>query len=349
MLNTLTRRAGLSSFAAVALCATMATSALAQEVTLRVHHFLPAQAPVPSQFIEPWAEKIMEESDGRIAVEVYPAMSLGGTPPSLYDQARDGIVDVIWTLTGYTPGRFQIAEVFDLPFIGGDAEATSRAAWRFYEAHMQDELEGVRPIAVHVHGPGMFHMRAPAIETPDDMRGRTVRGPTRLVTRLIETIGGTAVGMPVPQMPEALSRNVIEGTVVPWEVTASLRVPELVDTHTEFGGDRSFYTTLFVFAMNPDSYDALPDDLKAVIDANSGIETSGWVGRVMQEADAPARAIAVERGNTIVTVDGDALDVWRAAAAPVRESWAAEMAERNIDGAALIADLERLLDEELAR
>lgn len=335
---------------AFAVAATLvAGGALAQEVTLRVHHFLPAGAPVPANFIVPWAEKVMEDSGGRINVEVYPAMSLGGGPPTLFDQAREGIVDVVWTLFGYTPGRFLRAEVFDLPFIATDAETTARAAWRFYEMHMQEELEGVRPIALHVHGPGMFHMRAPAIETPEDMRGRTVRGPTRLVTRLIETLGGTAVGMPVPQMPEALSRNVIEGTVVPWEVTASLRVPELVDTHTEFAGDRSFYTTLFLFGMSPESYDALPDDLKAVIDANSGIETSAWVGRVMDEGDAPARQIAVDRGNRIHTVEGAALDAWRAAAAPVRESWVAEMAERGIDGAALIADLERLIAEESNR
>lgn len=346
MFKKLVMTAGLAGAMAFGIAA---TGSEAQEVTLRVHHFLPAQAPVPSQFIEPWAQKVMEESGGRIAVEVYPAMSLGGGPPSLFDQARDGVVDIVWTLTGYTPGRFLIAEVFDLPFIGGQSEATSRAAWRFYEMHMQDEFEGVRPIAMHVHGPGMFHMRAPAIVTPEDVQGRTVRGPTRLVTRLIETLGGTAVGMPVPQVPEALSRNVIEGTVIPWEVTSSLRVPELVDTHTEFGGDRSFYTTFFIFGMNPEAYEALPEDLRAVIDANSGIETSGWVGRVMHEADAPARAIAVERGNEIITVEGDALNAWRTAAAPVRDSWVAEMSDRGIDGAGLIADLERLLEEELAR
>ncbi|KPQ07811.1 MAG: TRAP-type C4-dicarboxylate transport system, periplasmic component [Rhodobacteraceae bacterium HLUCCA12] len=341
---------GKSLFAAGLMTATLAVSgAMAQEVTLRVHHFLPEQAPVPSQFIEPWAEKVMEESDGRIAVEVYPAMSLGGGPPALFDQARDGVVDIVWTLTGYTPGRFLRAEVVDLPFIGGQAEATSRAAWRFYEMHLQDEFEGVRPLAIHVHGSGQIHMRAPAVETPDDLDGRTVRGPTRLITRLIEALGGTAVGMPVPQVPEALSRNVIEGTVVPWEVTASLRVPELVDTHTEFGGDRSLYTTMFIFGMNPDAYEALPEDLRAVIDDNSGIETSGWVGRVMHEADAPAREIAVDEGNEIITIEGDALEAWREAAAPVREDWIAEMEERDIDGAQLIADFEALLEEELAR
>jgi TRAP-type C4-dicarboxylate transport system substrate-binding protein len=104
------------------------TTAQAQEVTLRVHHFLPAVAPVPANFITPWAEKIQSESQGRIAVEVYPAMQLGGAPPNLFDQAREGVADVVWTLPGYTPGRFRKAEVFDLPFIGADAEATSRAA-----------------------------------------------------------------------------------------------------------------------------------------------------------------------------------------------------------------------------
>jgi TRAP-type transport system periplasmic protein len=319
----------------------------AQEVTLRVHHFLPAGAPVPSNFITPWAERIEEESGGRIAVQVHAAMGLGGTPPTLIDQVRDGVVDVVWTLAGYTPGRFPKAEVFDLPFIAAHAEPTSRAAWRFYEQHLTDELADIHPIALHVHGPGNFHMRAPAVETLEDLAGRTVRGPTRKITRLLETLGATPVAMPVPQVPESLSRNVIDGTVIPWEVSLSLRVPELVDTHTEFAGERSFYTTFFIFAMNRDSYEGLPDDLKEVIDANSGYETSGWVGRVMDEGDAPARDFAVERGNRIVEIEGEELERWKAAAEPVVAEWVAEMEERGIDGQELIDDLTALIEAEL--
>lgn len=322
------------------------TAVQAQDVTLRIHHFLPAGATVPANFIAPWAEKVTAESDGRIAFEIFPAMQMGGAPPNLIDQAVDGVVDIVWTLTGYTPGRFPRAEVFDLPFIAADAEATSRAAWRFYEAHLTEELAGVRPIAVHVHGPGNLHMKAPAVADLEGMRGRSVRGPTRMITQLLETLGATPVGMPVPQVPESLSRNVIDGTVIPWEVTAALRVAELVETHTEFGGDRSLYTTFFVFAMNPDSYAALPDDLKAVIDANSGIGTSEWVGRVMDQGDEPARNIAVERGNTILTIDGDELQRWKDTAAPLAASWVSEMEGRGIDGQALIDDLTRLIDEE---
>ena len=332
---------------AIAFGSTGASSA--QEYTLRIHQFLPDTGTVPADFIIPWAQKVSEQSDGRLNVEVYSSMSLGGTPASLYDQARDGVVDIIWTVAGYTPGRFPISETFELPFIMTDAESSSRAAWRFWEEYMQEETADVRMLAVHLHGSGVFHMNAPAVETPEDLQGRTVRGPTRLTTRLLEALGATAVGMPVPQVPEALSRNVVEGAVIPWEVTRTLRVPELVDTHTEFGGDHGLYSTFFFFAMNHDAYDDLPEDLQAIIDANSGIETSGWAGRAQEAADAPGRQEAVDRGNTIITVEGDALRAWYDAAQAVRDQWVSEMAERDIDGAALIEAAESLIAEETAR
>ena len=338
-----------ASVLGLAVSALLPGAASAQEVTLRVHSFLPPQGTVPSQFLEPWAERVMEQSDGRINVEVYHSMSLGGAPGALFDQVREGVVDIAWGLPGWTPGRFPMAETFELPFMVGHAEASSRALWRFYEAHLTDEFADVHMLAMNVHGPGMFHMNAPAIESPADLEGRAVRGPTRLTTRLIEAMGGTAIGMPVTQIPESLQRNVIDGAIIPWEVTRALRVAELVDTHTEIAGDRSLYTTAFFFAMNLEAYEDMPEDLRAVIDANSGAETSAWIGRVMQEADAPGREAAVEAGNTIVTIEGAALAEWVARAEPVRAGWIAEMAERGIDAEALIADAERLVEEELAR
>jgi TRAP-type transport system periplasmic protein len=337
--------AGLAGVLALGSAATLS----AQEYTLRVHQFLPATGTVPADFIIPWAERVTEESEGRLNVEVYSSMALGGAPTALYDQARDGVVDIIWTVAGYTPGRFPISETFELPFIMTDAEATSRAAWRFWEEYMQEETADVHMIAVHVHGPGLIHINAPAVERPEDLDGRSVRGPTRLTTRMIEATGGTAVGMPVPQVPEALSRGVVDGAVIPWEVTRVLRVPELVDTHTEFGGDHGLYTTFFFFAMNHDSYNDLPEDLQQIIDNNSGIDTSGWAGRAQQAGDEPGRQAAVDRGNTIVTVEGDALQAWHDAGQTVREQWIAEMNERGHDGAALIEAAERLIAEETER
>ncbi|MEO3431397.1 TRAP transporter substrate-binding protein [Pelagibius sp. CAU 1746] len=319
--------------------------AAAQEVTLRIHQFLPPQAPVPKNFIAPWAEKVEKESGGRIKFELYPAMQLGGKPPALYDQARDGVVDIVWTLPGYTPGRFPGTEAFELPFMPASAEATSQAAWRFYEKYLTDEFKDVHLIAMHVHGPGLLHVKGDGVTKLEDMQGLKLRGPTRQANALLSALGATPVGMPVPAMPEALSKGVIDGTVIPWEVTAPLKVAELVDSHTDFAGPRGLYTSTFVFAMNKAKYDSLPGDLKAVIDANSGLETSRWVGRVMDEGDAPGIAIAKKSGNKMITLDEAEVARWKAAAAPLADQWIEEMNAKGYDGAAMVSDAKALIAE----
>ncbi len=315
----------------------------AQEVTLRLHHFLPPQAVVPANFLTPWAEKVKMESDGRIDVEIFPAMQLGGRPPSLYDQARDGVVDVIWTLPGYSPGRFPKSETFEMPFLPASAEATSKAAWDFYERHLRDEYADIKVIAVHVHGPGLLHVKGDGVSKLEDMAGKKLRGPTRMINRLIEQLGAIPVGMPVPTVPEALTKGVIDGTVIPWEVTRPLKIAELVSSHTEFAGDRGLYTALFVFAMNKKRYDALPDDLKAVIDNNSGREIAAWVGRVMDEGDGPAKKFAEDRGNRIITLNAEETNRWKAVSMKLVDAWIAETQERGIDGAKLYEDAQRLI------
>ena len=115
-----------------------ASAAYAQEVTLRLHHFMPPPATLSKHFFLPWAEEMAAKTDGRLVVEVYPSMSLGGTPGDLIDQAIDGAVDISLTLTGYTPGRFNKSEVFELPFMMEDAEATAAAYYDMIQAELQD-------------------------------------------------------------------------------------------------------------------------------------------------------------------------------------------------------------------
>ena len=137
----------------------------------------------------------------------------------------------------------------------------------------------------------------------------------------------------------------IDGAVIPWEVTPSLKVQELVHNHTEFGGGGALYTSAFVFAMNKAKYDGLPDDLKKVLDDNSGREFAGFAGRTMQEDDAPGRQIAVDAGNTIITLSEDEVAAWKEATAGVQERWIGEMAEKNIDGKALIDEAKALIGQ----
>lgn len=319
------------------------TSVLAQEVTLRLHHFLPAQANVPTHVLDVWADKIEDASGDRIKIERYPAMQLGGTPPQLYDQAAEGTVDIVWTLPGNTPGRFPSVEVFELPFMMTNAEATSRAYWDIFDARLRDtEFADTHILGTWVHGPGIIHSKEP-VETMEDLSGMTVRAPTRVITALLTELGANPIGMPIPQVPEALSKGVIQGAVVPWEVTTALRVPELVDNHTEFGGDHALYTTTFVLAMNKAKYDSLPDDLKAILDENSGAEFSAFAGRTQQAYDAPGRKLA--EGNNIIELSAEESAKWQEAAQPVIDNWVAEMDGKGIEGQALLDEARGLIEK----
>lgn len=320
-----------------------ATTALAQEVTLKLQHFLPAQANVPVKILDVWADRVEAESDGRIKVERYAAMALGGAPPELYDQVRDGVIDIAWTVVGYTPGRFPTTEVFELPFMVSDARAASSAYWTMYEEHMREEFAGVKMIGTWVHGPGVIHSADP-VQTPADLVGMKVRGGSRLVNQLLESAGATAVGMPVPAISESLSKGVIDGTTIPWEVTTALKVAELVENHTEFEGP-ALYTLTFVMVMNQDKYDSLPGDLQAVIDANSGLAFSIFGGGEMADSDLPAREIAVELGNNIITISAeDAAANWAPVVEPIYAAWIADVAGKGIDGQALIDQARALMD-----
>ncbi len=336
----------LCSLAVVVSSMVASSLASAQEVTLKAHTLVPAMATGVAKLLNPWCETLAKNSGGRIKCQVYPSMQLGGTPPQLYDQVKDGVVDVIWTLPGYTAGRFPASEVFELPFMTRTAQGSSRALWEYVVANnlLATEYRDVKPIAFHVHDEGYIHTIARQVRTLADFKGLKLRAPTRLTNRMLAAFGATPVGMPVPQVPEALSKGVIDGAVVPWEIVPSIKVHELVKFHTETDPkSRALYTSVFIVAMNKAKYDALPPDLKKVIDANSGAATSQWIGRTWDESAAPARKLAEARGNTFYTVPAAELASWEKAAQPVYDEWIRDVGAKGLNGAALLKNAKDLI------
>ncbi|MGB7243438.1 MAG: TRAP transporter substrate-binding protein [Sulfitobacter sp.] len=306
----------------------------AQEVKLNLHQLLPAQATIPAKAIQPWIDKVQAESDGRIQITHYPSMQLGGKPPELYDQAADGVADITWTVIGYTPGRFPKTEAFELPFMVGDSAGSSKAFHEYVLANGMDEFTDTHPIVFHTHGPGWIHSNRD-VKTIGDVAGQKLRGPTRVTSQLLSKLGASPVGMPVPAVPEAMSKKVIDGAIIPWEITLPLKMSELAKHHSGFATQPGLYTATFVMTMNKDSYDALPDDLKAVIDANSGPEISALFGAAMDAADVVGRKVATDAGNSITELDGEK-DLWIEVGAQVTADWIAEMDAKGLDGAALV-------------
>lgn len=324
------------------LAALGATGALAQdqepEVTLRFQHFVSPLSANPTYFMGPWAEAIEVQSGGRIRVELYPAMQLGGAAPSQYDLIRDGAIDGGWVIPGYQPGRFPEAEAMELPFMTTKlGEEASRAAWTFTQQFLLDDFADVHLIAAHMHGPGIVHHDGPAITALSDFDGLRLRGPSRPATLLLDQLGATPVGMPVPAFPEALARGVLDGGVITWEMAPSLRLDELTQSHTDVAGDRSLYNLYFIWAMNRDVYEGMPEDLRAVIDANSGMMASAWAGRAHDTGDAAGREAMAAAGNEIAEMSEELTAQLRALGDEVIADWIVEVTERGLDGEGLVA------------
>ena len=340
------RRTLLQSGVAAALGAPALSGLAQQAVTLKFHTFMAPTSNVWLNMHKAWMDKVEKDSKGRIKFEGYPAMQLGGTPVQLYDQARDGVVDVVWTLPGNTAGRFPRVEVFELPFMMSNAEATSKAYWEYVQTMAPDELKETQVLALQVHGPGVIHTENKPVKTVADMRGLKLRAPTRQVNKMLASLGATPVGMPLPQIPDALSKGTIQGCVIPWEVVPSVKVHELTKYHAEFdpaGG--ALYTTTFVMCMNKAKYNSLPPDLKKVIDANSGMATSGWLGKVQQAGDAAGRKAAVDHGNTIFTVGASEAQEFRRRSRQIEVEWAEDMNKRGYDGRKLLDTARSLIEK----
>jgi TRAP-type C4-dicarboxylate transport system substrate-binding protein len=270
-------------------------------------------------------------------------MQLGGRPEQLVDQVRDGVVDIVWTVPGYTPGRFVKTEVFELPFIHTNPAATNMALQDFAERH-GDEYADFKVLLLHVHAGAAFHTARP-MRTATDLKGMKIRTPSRTGSWMIEALGAVPVGAPVSQVPELLSKGVVEGVIIPFEIAWALKTHEMVDYHTILADP--LYprpsTSVFLFAMNQSRYANLPAELKKVIDGNSGRHIAKWAADIWVEVEKPGEEAAAASGEMIKMAPSEVAVMRKMIEKPVHDRWIAEVAQRGIDGARLIGEARALI------
>lgn len=343
LFKSLTVRACLPVVAAVAALGVAAPS-YAADITLKMHTFLPPVANPPKTFLNPWAKKVEEASKGKLKVQAFWAMQLGGKPPTLVDQVKDGVVDIIWTLPGYTPGRFPKTEVFELPFIHKDAVSTTLAMQDFYDKHLKDEYKDFHMLQLHAHAGFLFMTKKP-ITKIDDVKSMKLRAPSRIGVWMLNEFGATSLGMPLPEIPAALSKGVIDGMALPFEIAPAVKAQDLVTYFTDLAPPQSrLATAAFTFMMNPNSYAKLPADLKKVIDDLSGRNIAKWAGENWEEIEKPGQAaIKSKAKNQFSTLSEAESAKFRATKEKVYERWFAEMKSVGVDGKALLADAEAMI------
>lgn len=306
------------------------------QVVLKLHHFFSPLSSVHTKFLVPWAKKVGAASEGRIRVDVFGSMQLGGVAAALYDQARDGVADIVWALPGLSPARFAGVQVFEQPFVGGRrALANARAAQEFAATYLAQELREVQPLCVAAHDQGLIHATKP-VATMDDLKDLKLRPPTRAAGEALRLLGASPNFVPLPQVGDAFSRKLLDGCLLPWDTAAAAKIHELTKFHAAFATSPSLSTSPYILAMNRAKYEALTPDLRKVIDDHSGDTAATMVGRMWDDQAAGIEEMVRKRGNTVSAISAEEAARWRRITEPAVKPWMVLAEVNSLDGAKLI-------------
>ena len=269
-----------------------------ETTTLRFSHFWPATSSISKEVFEPWAKQIEEDSKGRLKVELYPSAGLAKADVT-YEAAAKGTIDIGSQAHGYTNGRFPLTQITELPGLSSSATQMGCILQTLYEdGTLASEYEDSHLLFMYGAGPGTLHTTNKLIRKPEDMKGMRIRRPSAVAGDIIESMGASPVGLPANDMYTSLQRGVVDGLSFPWEAVTAFKIDEITKYHTNI----PFYSSALMVTMNKDKYDSLPDDLKQVLDSNSGMKLANKVGEVFDKYDKLAIQAARDKGDEVVDI-----------------------------------------------
>lgn len=312
-----------------------AGTGMGDPVTLNLGHPFPAEHHIQVNMIEPFVGAVAEATDGTVTIEIHPAQALTG-PTEAYTNAAEGAIDIGWALNGYTPGRFPLTDVVELPFTFESAEQATNAFWDLYAEfpELQEEYSDVKVLALWTHDVGNLYTVGRQVTEPD-LSGLTLRAPSPTLTAVIEAMGGAGVGMPAPELYDSLDRGVIDGLMIGDTGVVSFALHEVVD-HVTVG---NFFVGAEFLVMNQGSWDSLSEAQQQAIDALIGRELS-LVGSGSYDSLNQTQVDFEGWGFTVTEVLDD-IEPWREATQPVIDDW---IAARESEGAPGQAMYDRLLE-----
>jgi TRAP-type C4-dicarboxylate transport system substrate-binding protein len=319
-----------------------AGSVLAKTIELRFAQPFSPKHTMQTMVFEPWAEKIEKMTEGRVKVTMFSGGALGKASDH-YSLAEKGIADIVYALQDYTPGRFPLTTVFELPFMIPSAEKTSVAMWKTFEKfpEFQKEYSKVNVLALFCHPQGHFNTVKKPVREISDLKGMKFRTASPHVTKALKAFGAVPVTMAVTESYTALERGVVDGTVLPWEGLYVFNQAELLKYSTE----TDFYTMSMMVVMNKRKYDSLPDDIKKVIDETTGIVMSREAGRVYDTMRPIYKEHCLEKGMQTIQLSLEDTKKLEALTMPLREEWVKEMDERGLPGKAVLESAIEFINE----
>lgn len=288
---------------------------------------------------ENWAREIEKRTGGRVKIDVYSGGTLAKANET-YNAVSGGIADIGMSCFAYTQGRFPVMEAVDLPLGYPDGKTATLVANEFYNTMQPAELNDVKVLYLHAHGPGLLHTKKP-VKSLADMKGLKVRS-TGFSGKVVSALGGIPVAMPQPDTYEALQKGVVDGTFAPMETLKGWKQGEVIK-YTTNTRDIGYTTGMFV-VMNKQKWEKLPADIQQIFTAVS----QEWIavhGETWDKVDRDGLAFTRERGNEIIELDQQQSALWAAAVRPVLDEYIAGMQKKNLPGEQAVAELQNLIKQ----
>lgn len=309
------------------------------QVTLTVSSWVPAKHIVTEDVMMGFCRDVEGETSGRIKCTLLAKPVVA--PPQTFDAVRDGLADISYVVHGYTPGRFPMSEIAELPFLGNTAEAISVAYQRMYDRHLKrfDEHKGVHTLGVFTHGPGEIFGTKTPITSLKDFAGLKIRVGGVIVSDVAKALGGVPVLKPVTESYELLSQGVTDATFAPKEAPLSFKLIPILKHGTYVPG--GFYNVSMMILMNPARYASLPPADRAIIDKYSGVSMARRGGRAFDGNDRRSHAAMMDAKVPITTASQAFVEEIRRATSGVEAAWIAKARTKGADGAALLAEMRK--------
>jgi TRAP-type C4-dicarboxylate transport system substrate-binding protein len=278
------------------------TAQASAQAVLRVANWLPPKHPLIAEIITPWTEQVQEATKGRVVMQVLPAPL--GPPPAHFDFAVNGIADVTYGVHNYTPGRFVVTQLAELPFWSDKSEVLSVAYWRVHQQFLEkaNEHKGAKLLSVFTHGPGHLWTRGRNLKDMASIKGSKIRiggGFSQEAAKALELV---PIQAPVTQAFEILSGGVADGIQFPAESVTAFKIDPVLDQGLIVPG--GLYNVSFYVVMNEAKWKAISPEDQAAIMSVSGEKLARRAGTIWDKADADGYRIMAEKGKIVLVRPG---------------------------------------------
>ncbi len=321
----------------IGLAAVAASAPVAAQVTLNASSWAPPSHPVTATMLVPLCNDIDKATSGRVKCNVLPKAPVAA--PQTFDAVRDGLIDLSFTVHGYTPGRFVLTEAVEFPFMADASEVMSVAYQRVYEQMLAkaDEHKGVVPLAMMTHGPGQIYHVSKPIGSVADLKGQKIRVGGGLVNEITKSLGAVPLLRPAPEVFEILKTGVADGVFFPKESVGSFKLTPVLKHATFVPG--GLYNVSFVWLANPAKWSTIPAADLALIQPLLGEALSRRAGKAWDAADERGVQAMKEANIPIQTASPAFIDEIRKATAPLEQGWVERARAKGVDGNAVLAAL----------